>query len=196
MNPLSEKSKVLQERNIFQSKWIDLVEMEFIDDEGKLRQWECVHRKNKVDAAIIVAQMQASGRYILIRQFRPPAQSYVLEFPAGLIDPGETPEETALRELKEETGYTGVVLQSTPRLFSSPGLLSEACNFVFVQVDETLSCNQNPQPQNEPGEHIQVLLVRPKAIPQLIQETLNSKDELDIKLFSFFQNIFIGKNEM
>ena len=41
------------------------------------------------------------------RKFRHPVNNNVLELPAGLIDPGETPFETALRELKEETGYTG-----------------------------------------------------------------------------------------
>ena len=41
-------------------------------------------------------------------QFRPPIEKLSIELPAGLIDPGESAGEAALRELKEETGYTGV----------------------------------------------------------------------------------------
>lgn len=42
---------------------------------------------------------------IIIEQFRPPVDAYVIELPAGLIDPEETVESTAFRELEEETGY-------------------------------------------------------------------------------------------
>jgi ADP-ribose pyrophosphatase len=42
----------------------------------------------------------------------------VIEVPAGLIDAGETAEHAALRELKEETGYIGVVSQSSPVMFN------------------------------------------------------------------------------
>ena len=43
---------------------------------------------------------------LLIRQFRPPVNGYVIEFPAGLNDKGDTLEEAAKRELLEETGYS------------------------------------------------------------------------------------------
>jgi ADP-ribose pyrophosphatase len=46
----------------------------------------------------------------------------VIEVPAGLIDEGETPEECAVRELKEETGFVGVAEQTSPVMFN--GMLS------------------------------------------------------------------------
>jgi len=46
----------------------------------------------------------------------------VIEVPAGLIDEGETAEEAALRELKEETGYVGVLSESTPIMFNGKPL--------------------------------------------------------------------------
>lgn len=51
---------------------------------------------------------------ILQKQFRPPINAVTIEVPAGLVDAGETPEEAAIRELKEETGYVGVVSEMTP----------------------------------------------------------------------------------
>ena len=69
------------------------------DEKKQIRKWEGLHRKNDAEAVIIIAKMEPSDRYIIIRQFRPPTNSYLLEFPAGLVDRGETREQTAIREL-------------------------------------------------------------------------------------------------
>lgn len=55
---------------------------------------------------------------ILQKQFRPPINKVCIEVPAGLVDEDETAEEAAVRELKEETGYVGVVSESTPVMFN------------------------------------------------------------------------------
>jgi 8-oxo-dGTP pyrophosphatase MutT (NUDIX family) len=54
---------------------------------------------------------------VLEKQFRPPVGKVCIEVPAGLIDEGETPEEAAVRELREETGYVGEVSVSSPLMF-------------------------------------------------------------------------------
>ena len=45
------------------------------------------------------------GRFVLVRQWRHGASRLTVEFPAGVAEPGETPEQTAARELREETGF-------------------------------------------------------------------------------------------
>lgn len=55
---------------------------------------------------------------VLQKQFRPPVNKVVIEVPAGLVDPGESAEESAVRELREETGYYGVVTESSPVMFN------------------------------------------------------------------------------
>lgn len=58
----------------------------------------------------------------MILQYRPPVEAICVEFPAGLIDEGETPEQAAVRELKEETGYEGKVCDRSPTLSNQPGM--------------------------------------------------------------------------
>lgn len=55
---------------------------------------------------------------MLQKQYRPPIDKIVIEVPAGLIDEGETAEQAAVRELKEETGYVGQVTETTPLMFN------------------------------------------------------------------------------
>lgn len=55
---------------------------------------------------------------VLQKQYRPPIDKVVIEVPAGLIDEGETAEQAAVRELKEETGYVGQVTEVTPLMFN------------------------------------------------------------------------------
>ena len=50
---------------------------------------------------------------VLVKQYRPPLDAYTIELPAGLIDANETPQEAAIRELKEETGYIGSIQDCT-----------------------------------------------------------------------------------
>ena len=65
------------------------------------------------------AENNHSGPEIILqKQYRPPIDKVVIEGPAGLIDAGETAEHAALRELKEETGYVGVVTQTSPVMFN------------------------------------------------------------------------------
>jgi len=59
---------------------------------------------------------------MVILQYRPPVDAVCVEFPAGLIDEGETPEQAAVRELKEETGYEGKVRDVSPSLSNQPGM--------------------------------------------------------------------------
>ncbi|CAD0087304.1 unnamed protein product, partial [Aureobasidium vineae] len=66
-----------------------------------------------IDAVGIVAILEkASGPELLLqKQYRPPIDKVCIEVPAGLVDEGEDAETCALRELKEETGYVGEVIE-------------------------------------------------------------------------------------
>lgn len=87
--------------------------------------------------AAVLLPVTADGRVILIRQFRYAAGETLLEVPAGTIDPGETPEETAGRELVEETGYHAGRLEKLAEFFPSPGILAERMHlFLATELEK------------------------------------------------------------
>ena len=75
--------------------------------------------------AVAVVAVDGSGRVVLVRQRREPARRELLELPAGTLEPGEQPLETARRELREETGLTGGDWSELAGFWSSPGFLDE-----------------------------------------------------------------------
>lgn len=76
---------------------------EMISRNKNLSSYEELHG-NKPDAVVIIATNEAGDKILLDKEFRLAPGEWVINFPAGLIDAGETPEESAVRELREETG--------------------------------------------------------------------------------------------
>jgi len=97
----------------------------------KQGRWEYVSRTNEVRAVVILAEHE--DRLILVEQFRFPIGARCLELPAGLVgDEGHIAdvEETALRELEEETGFTAERIERLGDYYSSPGMLAEGFSLV------------------------------------------------------------------
>ena len=112
-----------------EAKWTELRKIEWTDQTGRNRVWEAAARKTRskggIDAvaiAPIIRHPSHPPSTLIILQYRPPVEAICVEFPAGLIDEGETPEEAAVRELKEETGYEGKVCHCSVPLSNQPGM--------------------------------------------------------------------------
>ncbi len=84
--------------------------------------------------AIAAVPLLPDGQVVLVRQWRQPAQQVLLEIPAGVVHPDETPEECAIRELAEEIGYRPRRLQLLFSLFLAPGY-SEEIIHIFLAED-------------------------------------------------------------
>ena len=106
------------------AKWATLVSITYLDPEGQERLWESAERltrpqNSSIDAIGVAAILHdpatpdETPRIVLQKQWRAPADAVVVEIPAGLVDPGETAEACALRELREETGYVGEVMEGS-----------------------------------------------------------------------------------
>ncbi|XP_073475599.1 ADP-sugar pyrophosphatase isoform X1 [Aquarana catesbeiana] len=151
------KDTIIKEKTLVKGKWVQLEETTYVDHEGKTRTWETVKRTtriegNAVDGVAILPVLQRTLHYecmVLIKQFRPPLGCYCLEFPAGLIDKNETAEQAALRELEEETGYKGEVMECSPVSCLDPGLSNCTTYVVTVHINGDDCVNCKPKPKNE-----------------------------------------------
>lgn len=160
--------KKISDKKLFDGQWISLYETVFENRRGEQIVWECIRRKKSAVGVVAVAELKPSRRFILIKQFRPALNGYVLSFPAGMSqgDP-----QHALVELKEETGYTGRIVDVSPLLKASFGLINDSVYVVAMEVDEFDPQNQNPQQELESAEDITVVLVkREEARDFLIRE--------------------------
>ncbi|KAF1847598.1 uncharacterized protein K460DRAFT_363663 [Cucurbitaria berberidis CBS 394.84] len=173
----SDKSKVLKTEPLdYQdARWATLVKITYTDPEGVERTWESAERLTRpagsdIDGVGIAAILQDPAkpneepRIILQKQWRPPVNATVIEIPAGLIDPNESPETCALRELKEETGYIGEVVKDrsfdvSPVMFNDPGFCNTNLRMIHVTVDLSRPENQNPKPELEDNEFIETFSV-------------------------------------
>lgn len=67
---------------------------------------------------VAILQKPSGPEIVLQKQFRPPVDKVVIEVPAGLVDEGESAAESAVRELREETGYVGIAAEVSPIMFN------------------------------------------------------------------------------
>lgn len=79
----------------------------------------------KAPDAVTVLPITSDGMVALLRQYRPSIGKWIYEAPAGTLEPGEKPEETALREVEEETGLRPRRLELVARGYISPGYSTE-----------------------------------------------------------------------
>ncbi|KAK8849028.1 ADP-ribose pyrophosphatase [Apiospora arundinis] len=187
------------------AKWLSLEKITYHDERGNLRSWEATKRTTKpkgstVDAIQIVAVLEkATGPELLLeKQFRPPADRMVVELPAGLVDEGETPEQAAVRELREETGYVGTVIPDRsggprPVLHSSPAS-SSSCNYmIHLKIDLSDPQNQNPKSQLEEGEFIECFSVPLSGLYMECRALEAQGYAIDGKLGAFAEGLEMSK---
>ncbi len=128
---------------------------------------------------VIAIRAGSPPEILLVRQYRPPAGRHVIEFPAGLMDAGETPAQTALRELKEETGWEGTIQHCGPATYSSAGLTDEIIHTVTVQLTQ----QGDSHPDEE--ESIEILLWPLHRLREKLESAAAAGDGIDAKLWTY-----------
>jgi len=112
------------------------------------------------------------GRFVVVRQYRFPLERWLLEFPAGTLEPGEAPEATIRRELEEETGYSAQQWSHLGRFPLAPGYSDET-------IHAFMAWNLTPlaePPAQDADEDIQTLAMTTAEL-----ETAAFAGEVDAK---------------
>jgi len=135
-------------------RWLNMFDVAYLDAAGHHRSWQmasrtpapkCITGKfNMPDAVVIVPFHTTEKKVVITREYRVALADYEYGFPAGLIDPGETIEQTARRELQEETGLTVTrFLKISPPVYSSAGMTDESVAMAYVECDGRPSTDGN-----------------------------------------------------
>lgn len=181
--------KKIEDKTLYSGFWLNFKEGRFVNNQNQVFSWEYIERKCNSSVILIIPYLTPSNRMILIKQFRCPINNYILGFPAGIAKNEESDKdiaEEALRELKEETGYTGKVMEISPVLKASSGIMDDKVRIVHVSVDENLPENQNPSQNLEPEEEIEVIIKERSQIKRYLQEEIEKGTAVGAGLWYLF----------
>lgn len=143
---MSEEPKVKASEEIYKGR-VFRVRVDTVEDEdGRARKLDIVEHPG----SYAVAALPADDRIVLVRQYRHAAKQALWEIPAGTAEPDEAPDEGALRELREETGYRADSLELLCSTYPTPGYCTE-----LVRLYAARGLHAGPQ-QLEEDERIDV----------------------------------------
>ncbi|TWT74370.1 NUDIX hydrolase [Allorhodopirellula solitaria] len=144
---------------LLQTARFDVVEMELPSRDGQ------THRRAYIrhPGAVVLLPLLDPDTIVMIENERTGVGETLLELPAGTRDQGETPLQTAARELVEETGYRAGDLEVACEFYSAPGLGNELMHMV---VARNLTAGEQ---QLEPTERILTRLVSREEVDQLVR---------------------------
>ena len=186
-----------------EAKWVALKKISYTDQKGRNRIWEATSRKTRSKAGVDVVAMgtiilhpSRPPSTILVLQYRPPVDATTVEWPAGLINADEPPEDAAVRELREETGYSGRVLDVSPVLAFDPGMTSANLQLVMVEIRLTEE-DEEPEQHLDDGEYIKrVMVPLDELYERLLEYSKQEKTIISAKLFHWAAGLYFARQRL
>lgn len=133
--------------------------------------------------AAVILPVLDDGRILLIRNVRRTVGKVLWELPAGTLDPGETPEACAAREIEEETGYRAGTIVPLTSFYASPGILDE-------RMHGYLATDLTPSTQNlDEDEEIQVFPIPQWQVRDMIKDH-HIEDGKTIALLLYWMHMY------
>lgn len=123
----------LTSRKAYQCNVFSVFERESQGPDGRVGHFSVLEAK---DWAVVVPYVKTEGNlsFLMVRQYRHGADAVSLEFPGGVIEPGEAPEAAAARELAEETGWVSDRILDAGTVFPNPAIQDNHFH-IFVALD-------------------------------------------------------------
>ena len=127
-------------------------------------------KKNTPDGMIIYSLYgEKKDKVVLVRQYRYAIDSYIYEFPAGLVEPGEDYKEAGIREMKEETGLELSPIDVNPAYekpyFTTIGMTDESCATVYGYTSGEISGDGL-----EDSEELEIVLADREEVRRILRE--------------------------
>lgn len=168
-------SKFISRETVFAGRVLDVAVEKHQMPDGRQSSFEIIRHPG--GAAVL--PVLPDGRVLLIRQFRPAIGEMIFEIPAGRLEPGESAQECAGRELIEEVGYSSAQILPLGGFWSTVGFCDEYIH-LFLGLD-LITAEQNLEPD-------EVIDLCPMTFAEALQkvengEILDSKTQLALLLY-------------
>ncbi len=123
------EEKTIETESIYNGKVISLQVDDVELPDGKTSKRELV----KHPGAVAILALTQEDKIVMVEQYRKPLERSLIEIPAGKLEPGEEPKQTAMRELEEETGYKTDDLKFVTSFATSPGFADEVIHIYLAK---------------------------------------------------------------
>jgi len=139
---MTYEEKTISRKNVYKGSIIDVDKLEVILPNGKKAGRDVVNHSG----ASVIIPLNKDGEIYVVRQYRKPIDSMLLEIPAGKLDPGEDPLVCAKRELKEETGLNAQNVNYILSIHSTPGFSNEILHiFAATNLSKGEACTDEDE---------------------------------------------------
>lgn len=154
--PEKQVPTILSRQIVAKSRLLRIEAIDLKFSNGELRQYERMQGSGR--GAVLVVPLLDESTMLLVREYAAGLHNYQLGFPKGLVDPGETPEQAANRELKEEIGYGAKTLTPMKSVTMAPA---------FFSATMTLFVGEGLYPEQLEGDEPEPLEIVPWPITDI-----------------------------
>jgi len=183
----NKNAHIVQKKTVCQGNFLKFIATEYYDASGVLREWESFERVN-CEGIVVIVPVTDENKILLIKQFRPPVNSYVIEFPAGLVDRGETFVQAAQRELREETGYSAEEL-----IFLAEGPMSSGASGEILTAYVARGLKYEGIINTDETEHIEILDIPLMELVPVLSLLQKQGNLIDLKIYGLTE---LAKNHL
>ncbi len=169
---MTYKEKTMKSEKLYEGKIINLrIDTVELPDK-KYSKREIVEHPG----GVAIVGITDENKILLVSQYRKAVDRVLLELPAGKIEVNEEPKETAIKELKEETGYSTEKLEYLLEFYTSPGFSTEK---VYIFLAENM---EKGEQELESGEYIDVESYKIEDLIEMIEngDIIDSKTIIGI----------------
>lgn len=169
-----EIPKVIESKELFKGKKFRLL-VDMLSYRGKRFRKEMVWHPG----AVAMLAITKEGKVVLEKQYRHPIGKWIWEIPAGTLEEGESPEECAIREVTEETGYEVESIEKLGGCYLTPGYSSEYLHIFLVRL------GKKGESRREVGELIEVSEFTLEEIEEMVKKREIEDAKTLVALFLF-----------
>lgn len=173
--------EILSKKTVWKGKFMSAVEITYRDSRGAVRTWEALERIS-IGGIVVMVAITPAGNVLLEKQFRPPLGRDVIELPAGLVDPGESMETAAKRELIEETGWSAKKLD-----FLAEGPISTGASTEVLRAYLCTGLERVDKNGGDDNEIIEVIEIPLNNAQEFLRNAQTKGTLVDLKVYGLIE---------